>query len=369
MAPLILMLLLAQQFPTESQPLQPVTQVLWVEVVPDALSVQDASQQIDVLYVIASSYTTNQATADTLCSQMITRGNEVLANDPAELSRLHLVACKLITYTSVDDTTDLTAIASTSGSLYPQVNAWRNQYGADLVQLIGTFTNSCGRGYQCAAIYGAQFGYSVVQGSCAVGNYSAIHEMGHNVCLAHDINNQTPSFSYGSGFCDPAGRRDPMSYQSSASSPNPCTGGRVSYFGNPNVSPFGAPFGTVLNYDNARVWRNEAAIVAAFRAPVTPPTCPTITLLPATLPNGYTGRAYSQTFTATGGTAPYSFALTVGQVNGLSFVSPTYSGTPTTAATSQLTFRVTDAAACSTTTVYQLTILQLPTAPTNLIAQ
>src|SRR3546814_16524059 len=35
---------------------------------------------------------------------------------------------------------------------------------------------------------------------------------------------------------------------------------------------------------------------------------PTITVSPATLPDGPTGAAYTQTISASGGTAPYSFA-------------------------------------------------------------
>jgi hypothetical protein len=354
------------QYLPESQPLQPQLKVLWVERAQDVLVAQDPSQQIDVVYVIASSYTTSQATADTLCSQYETRENEVLANDPANISRVHKVACKIITYTAVSSNTDFNWIASGAG--HAQAEAWRNQYGGDVIQFITNAHDSCGLGWQCAAQSGQQFGYSWIADNCAVGNYSIIHELGHNVCLAHDPPNQTPTFSYGSGFCDNIsptfhGRRDPMVY------PSPCGGSRVSYFGNPDISPFGYPFGTVLNYNNARVWRENAAAVAAFRAPVTPPTCPTITLSPSTLPNGYTGRAYSQTFTATGGTAPYTFTKTVGTYPaGLTLTTATLSGTPTTAGVSTFTLQATDAAACTGTTAYSLTILQLPSAPTNLVA-
>jgi plastocyanin len=42
------------------------------------------------------------------------------------------------------------------------------------------------------------------------------------------------------------------------------------------------------------------------------PTCGTITLSPTTLPGGLKDSSYSQTITASGGTAPYSFAVTTG---------------------------------------------------------
>ncbi|MBI1761101.1 MAG: hypothetical protein HYR56_06650 [Acidobacteria bacterium] len=42
------------------------------------------------------------------------------------------------------------------------------------------------------------------------------------------------------------------------------------------------------------------------------PACPTVTLTPATLPNGVIGTSYNQTVTASGGTGPYQFSLSGG---------------------------------------------------------
>src|SRR3546814_10445781 len=41
---------------------------------------------------------------------------------------------------------------------------------------------------------------------------------------------------------------------------------------------------------------------------------PTITLTPATLPGGTVDAAYSQALTASGGTAPYTFSVTAGNL-------------------------------------------------------
>jgi large repetitive protein len=68
---------------------------------------------------------------------------------------------------------------------------------------------------------------------------------------------------------------------------------------------------------------------------------PTITLSPTTLPNGVKGVAYpSQTLSATGGTAPYTFTLTAGSLpSGLTLsTAGVLSGTPT--ATGPFTFTV-----------------------------
>jgi len=40
-----------------------------------------------------------------------------------------------------------------------------------------------------------------------------------------------------------------------------------------------------------------------------PPAGPVITIAPPTLPNGTVGVAFSQTFTGSGGTAPYNFSV------------------------------------------------------------
>ncbi|MFD0724952.1 putative Ig domain-containing protein [Lysobacter brunescens] len=71
---------------------------------------------------------------------------------------------------------------------------------------------------------------------------------------------------------------------------------------------------------------------------------PTITVDPATLQNTTAGDAYSQTLTATGGAAPYAFAVTAGSLpNGLTLSgSGVLSGTTTTSGTFNFTVTATD---------------------------
>ncbi|SCB58252.1 Putative Ig domain-containing protein [Rhizobium aethiopicum] len=72
---------------------------------------------------------------------------------------------------------------------------------------------------------------------------------------------------------------------------------------------------------------------------------PTISLSPATLPSGATGAAYGQIVTASGGTAPYSYAITAGALPpGLSLSAATgaLAGTPTAGGTFNFTISVTD---------------------------
>lgn len=75
---------------------------------------------------------------------------------------------------------------------------------------------------------------------------------------------------------------------------------------------------------------------------VTAPDPPSITT--SSLPDGTVTQAYSQTLSATGGTAPYAFSVLTGSLpSGLSLASNgDITGTPTTSGLSTITFRVTD---------------------------
>ena len=72
---------------------------------------------------------------------------------------------------------------------------------------------------------------------------------------------------------------------------------------------------------------------------------PTIALTPSTLTNPVVGAAYSQNITASGGTAPYTYAITAGALPaGLSLSSTgALAGTPTSAGTYNVTITATDA--------------------------
>lgn len=89
--------------------------------------------------------------------------------------------------------------------------------------------------------------------------------------------------------------------------------------------------------------------------------CSTITVNPAnpTLPAGTAGTAYNQTFTATGGTGPYTFSVSAGGLpTGLTLNSAAglLSGTPTVFGVFNFTVQATDAGSCTGTRGYTLTI-------------
>lgn len=110
------------------------------------------------------------------------------------------------------------------------------------------------------------------------------------------------------------------------------------------------------------------SLVVADKAP----TCPSITVQPATLGNGEVRTPYSASFSTVGAIAPVSFSLAAGTLPpGLALSGNVLSGTPTAAGTYRFTVKATDANRCAGATDYSLTIADVticPTASPSLIA-
>jgi hypothetical protein len=87
--------------------------------------------------------------------------------------------------------------------------------------------------------------------------------------------------------------------------------------------------------------------------------CPVITVNPATLPDGEVGVAYLELVSASGGTAPYLFAVSSGSLpSGLTLdpKSGALAGIPAAPGTFVFSITATDANGCSGTRVYSMTI-------------
>ena len=95
---------------------------------------------------------------------------------------------------------------------------------------------------------------------------------------------------------------------------------------------------------NFTVTSTDSASVTGSQAYTLTVNAPTISVSPTTLPSATVSSAYSQSVTASGGTAPYTFAITSGALPaGLSLSgSGTLSGTPTAGGTFNFTVTTTD---------------------------
>jgi len=124
-------------------------------------------------------------------------------------------------------------------------------------------------------------------------------------------------------------------------------------------------FGRTLARNGAVTLDTNTVNAAACLVPAEPPGCPVLTLAPPTLPNGTIGVAYSQTITASGGTPPYTFAVTSGvPPPGLVLsIAGVLSGTPTTAGTYTFTVRATDSLGCFAEVTYTIVIVSAPGCP------
>jgi hypothetical protein len=96
----------------------------------------------------------------------------------------------------------------------------------------------------------------------------------------------------------------------------------------------------------------------AYSVTVNPAGSVVITLLPTSLPSGTVGTAYGQTIIASGGTAPYSYAVTGGTLpNGLTLTSAgVLSGTPTANGSFSFTVTATSATSAAGARSYTITI-------------
>ena len=179
---------------------------------------------------------------------------------------------------------DLPRLRSKTDALMDEVHAWRDTFNADQVSLIEASGNYCGIAYLMNNVSSGfeAWAFSVVHRSCATGNLTFGHELGHNLGSHHDRLNagSTPAYPYSYGYQAPdRAFRTVMAYN--------CSGGcpRIQAFSNPGILSGGQPIG--IDYeadpanpaDNTRSINNTAYIFSNFRisgdAPTEPPLAPT----------------------------------------------------------------------------------------------
>jgi len=105
---------------------------------------------------------------------------------------------------------------------------------------------------------------------------------------------------------------------------------------------------------------NGCAATKAYAILIIPTSCPALNLFPPILPNGSRGVAYQQTVLVTTGIAPFAYAVSAGTLPAglvLNAATGVVSGTPTTLGESSFTITATDAAGCTESLDYTMTIL------------
>jgi hypothetical protein len=221
----------------------------------------DSGDRIDVL-VVYTTATKNilggDAQAQTHAQAAIDAANTAYINSKIR-QRLRMVHSQEYLYTeSGNSSTDLSNLRNDAS-----IATLRNAHNADLVSEISEVTGVCGIGYLMGAASGNQNNaFTVTARSCAVGNLSFAHELGHNMGSQHNPENGSgPTFPYGFGHYVNGSYRTVMSYV------DPCTSGctRVAYFSNPNVIFNGFPTGINNARDNARSINNTADTIAGYR--------------------------------------------------------------------------------------------------------
>ncbi|MBI1761100.1 MAG: putative Ig domain-containing protein [Acidobacteria bacterium] len=115
---------------------------------------------------------------------------------------------------------------------------------------------------------------------------------------------------------------------------------------------------TLAGNFNFTVTATDANNCTGARAYTLTITCPAVTVNPATLAPRYFGLPYTQNFSATGGTGPYSFAISTGALPAGLSLSPAGVLTGAAFALGTFTFnvRATDANGCQGARAYTLTL-------------
>ena len=225
----------------------------------------DNGSEIDVMitYTAAVRSALGGATqAQAFAEQAVAATNAAYQNSAIN-TRLRLVKTLEVGYEDSGDLKNaLEWVTSDAG-----VASARSAAKADLVTVITeNATEACGLAWLMQRVNSsfAANGFSAVQRSCAVGNLSYAHEIGHNQGADHNPENSTTAsvtaYSYGFGHWDSVGNfRTIMSYS------NPCPNcRRIAYFSNPSIVYNNFAIGVADQRNNALVINNTAATIASF---------------------------------------------------------------------------------------------------------
>ncbi len=193
------------------------------------------------------------------------RGRALLAIEETNLSYRESgvkLVCKLVhayqtKYSEVSFGTDLARFRTPGDGFMDEVHNIRKQFGADVCLLFVNKPQYCGLASVIFADQASE-AFASVQYTCAIGNYTFAHEIGHLQGARHnpEVDPTTSPFSYGHGYYSTSKNiRTVMSYN--------CPGGcaRVPRWSGPNVKYNGTTMGDTTKRHNARVLNNTASLL------------------------------------------------------------------------------------------------------------
>jgi hypothetical protein len=168
--------------------------------------------------------------------------------------------------------TDLNRLTGTTDGYMDEVHAWRNQVGADMVDLFEDIEDVGGVAWLLLLPSGQpDYAFSLIRVKQAMPGYTLAHELGHNFgCHHRKDQSDEPGpgiYSYSAGWrwIGTNGFRycSVMSYQDAWSGISP---NRVGYFSSPLIQYQGAATGDAADGDNARTLRELKNVVAGYRS-------------------------------------------------------------------------------------------------------
>lgn len=204
---------------------------------------------------------------DALIDLSIAETNQGYVNSGIN-ARVEMAHKAQVSYTESSLDTDRSRYTAKADGYMDEIHTQRDTYAADVGMLFLNYGSSVGCGVASAIGAVESNAFAVVKYSCATGNFSFGHELGHLYGARHDLatDGSTAPFAYGHGYREPNNKwRTVMAYPiSGVNMP------RLNYWSNPNVNyTDGLVMGTTATANNARVLNERAAVLAAFRgAPV-----------------------------------------------------------------------------------------------------
>jgi hypothetical protein len=248
---------------------------------------------IDVLVIYTNDAEAASADIDAEIALAITETNDSYSNSGIN-QRLRLVHTEEVDYTETGDLfKDRNRLRGTSDGYIDNVHSLRNKYSADLVSLWVETADYCGVGDIMKEVNTsfASKGFCVVKRSCATGNYSFGHELGHIMSARHDWyadDTDGSPYTYNHGYynlpdlwrtimaynegCDCSNEDSPCPDMDSRDTPWSPECVRIAYWSNPDKTyggdPMGVPVGQANAADNRRTLNNTSSTVASFRTTV-----------------------------------------------------------------------------------------------------